>query len=145
MNKFWQIKTLEEMSEEEWESLCDGCGRCCLQKLEDEETAEVHYTQLVCYLYDMDECACSDYINRSKKVGNCVKLDASKVDEFHWLPASCAYRLIAEGKDLYDWHPLVSGNPQTVVAAGVSIKGKVLPEQVVNEDDWEEHVIHWVD
>lgn len=145
MSKFWQTKTLAQMTEKEWESLCDGCGRCCLQKLEDEQSEEVYYTQLVCHLYDMDQCACSDYVNRSKRVARCVKLDANNVEEFHWLPSSCAYRLISEGKDLHQWHPLISGNAQTVLDAGISIKGKVLPEQVSDEDDWEEHIIHWVE
>jgi len=145
MKKFWQTKSLAELNKGEWESLCDGCGRCCLQKLENEDTGEVHYTQLVCHLYDMDECACGDYSNRSSLVDNCVKLDASKVKEFYWLPATCAYRLLSEGKALFEWHPLISGDPCSVVNSGIGIKGKVLPEKVVDEDEWEDHIIHWVD
>jgi len=144
MKIFWKKKSLTELNNDEWESLCDGCGRCCLQKLENEDNGEVHYTQLVCHLYDMAECECSDYENRSKLVKNCVKLNASKVKEFHWLPTTCAYRLLSEGKALYDWHPLISGTSSSVVNAGIGIKGRVLPEQVVNEEEWEEHVVHWV-
>ena len=145
MDNFWETKALHQFSEEEWELLCDVCGRCCLQKIEDEDSGQVLYTQLVCHLYDMDECACSDYPNRHSRVSHCVKLDTSRIKEFHWLPSTCAYRLIYEGKKLFQWHPLISGSKLSLEKEGISIKGKVLPEQVVNEEDWEEHVIHWVE
>lgn len=142
---FWEAKSLAEMSEDEWESLCDGCGRCCLQKLQCADSGEVFYTQLVCSLYDMENNACSDYNNRHQRVPQCVKLTQDRVHEFGWLPNSCSYRLLAEGKKLPDWHPLVCNSRQQVISAGLSIRGKVLPEQVVDPDDWEEHIIHWVE
>ena len=133
---FWQVKALEEMSFEEWESLCDGCARCCLLKLEDEDTGEVHQTRLACRLLDLGTCRCSDYAHRHARVPDCVAIDAVKARTLAWLPETCAYRLVGEGRDLYWWHPLVSGDPDTVHAAGISVRGwarseaKVKPEQV---------------
>ncbi|GGE36976.1 UPF0260 protein [Agaricicola taiwanensis] len=128
---FWQEKALDEMSEAEWESLCDGCGRCCLVKLEDEDTGKVHYTSVGCTLLDEHACNCRDYANRSAKVADCVRLTPQTVRALGWLPVTCAYRRLAEGKDLDWWHPLVSGDPQTVHAAGISVRGRV----DANEDD----------
>ena len=145
MEPFWQQKTLAEMSPEEWESLCDGCALCCLQKLEDEDTGEVHYTQLVCHLLKQSTCTCTEYTNRSTLVPDCVKLELKDIPEFHWLPHSCAYRRLAEGRALASWHPLVSGRKESVFEAGVSIQGRVIPDDQVAEEDWQEHVIHWVD
>lgn len=122
---FWRRKALEAMTSEEWESLCDGCGRCCLVKLEDEDTGTVHFTSVACRLYDPQRCRCSDYRNRSDVVPDCVTLDAGNIRDLHWLPPTCAYRLVAEGKDLFWWHPLVSGDPESVHQAGVSVKGRV--------------------
>ncbi|TDR88948.1 YcgN family cysteine cluster protein [Enterovirga rhinocerotis] len=122
---FWIEKSLHAMSEEEWESLCDGCGRCCLVKLQDEDTGEVHYTDVACTLFDMDGCHCRDYPNRQRIVPDCVKLTPKKVAGISWLPRTCAYRLVAEGQDLAWWHPLVSGNPETVHLAGISVQGEV--------------------
>lgn len=140
---FWKTLSLKEMSSEQWESLCDNCGRCCLNKLEDEDTGEVVYTNVVCRMYDMKACQCSDYQHRIKNVDGCLKLspDFIPVD---WLPTTCAYRLMEEGKDLPEWHPLVSGKKATLAAAGMSLKGKVLPEDWVDEDELEEHIITWV-
>jgi uncharacterized cysteine cluster protein YcgN (CxxCxxCC family) len=122
---FWRVKPLEAMSREEWESLCDGCGRCCLVKLEEEETGLIHATDVACQLFDAGSCRCSDYANRSARVPDCVTLTPEAVRSLGWLPPTCAYRLIAEGEDLKWWHPLVSGDPDTVIAAGVSVKGRV--------------------
>ena len=120
---FWRTKALEEMSPAEWESLCDGCGRCCLVKLEDEDTAEIHLTRLACRLLDHSTCRCSDYSNRHASMADCVAIDPEKVRTLTWLPATCGYRLVADGRDLHWWHPLVSGDRETVHQAGVSVRG----------------------
>jgi uncharacterized cysteine cluster protein YcgN (CxxCxxCC family) len=122
---FWREKSLDEMSDQEWESLCDGCGRCCLVKLEDEDTNQVHYTSVGCTLLDGQTCRCRDYPNRSDKVPDCVRLTPNTVRTLSWLPVTCAYRRVAEGKDLDWWHPLVSGDPHTVHSAGVSVRDRV--------------------
>src|SRR4051794_34834087 len=137
---FWRRKTLLEMTAEEWESLCDGCGRCCLVKIEDEDTGRIHFTDLACTLFDGESCRCTDYANRSERVSDCVKLTPANVKELNWLPPTCAYRLIAAGRPLPWWHPLVSGDPQTVVEAGISVKGKVVSEAGYGENDWENHI-----
>ena len=108
---FWKTKTLEEMSNAEWESLCDGCARCCLEKLEDEDTGKIYFTHVSCKLLDSGLCACKDYQNRSDKVPDCVRLTPENVRTLNWLPPSCGYKLVAEGRDLYWWHPLISGDP----------------------------------
>lgn len=138
---FWRTKVLEEMSEAEWESLCDGCGRCCLVKLEDEETGQVELTRLACRLLDCGTCRCSDYANRFKKVHDCIKIDAEKVREIDWLPSTCAYRLVGEGKDLAWWHPLVSGDPETVHKAGISVRGWAVSETKVKLKDVLRYII----
>ncbi|TCT03540.1 YcgN family cysteine cluster protein [Aquabacter spiritensis] len=122
---FWRRKALAEMSAPEWESLCDGCGRCCLVKLEDEDTAAIAYTDVACRLFDAGTCRCTDYPDRQAKVPDCVRLTPEAVGTLSWLPPTCGYRLVADGKDLPWWHPLVSGDPQTVHAAGISVRGKV--------------------
>jgi hypothetical protein len=142
---FWQTKSLGEMNKDEWESLCDGCARCCLHKLEDEDTNEVHYTSIVCRYLDQDKCQCQDYTQRNINVPECVLLTPERVDEFGWLPDTCAYRLVAEGKDLYDWHPLVSGDKTSVHAAGISVAGKVIDERSVHPDSHQEYIIRWVE
>jgi len=126
---FWKTKTLEEMTPEEWESLCDGCGRCCLHKLRDSETEKLAYTSVACHLLDLKRCRCKDYANRSRRVPDCVTLTPATVREVDWLPPSCAYRRIAEGKGLAWWHPLVSGDPATVHSAGVSVRGRAVNER----------------
>lgn len=138
---FWQTKTLQEMSRREWESLCDGCGKCCLQKLEDEEDESVYYTSVVCQ-YMTDDCRCSEYQNRQKLVPNCIWLKPEDVDSFFWLPSTCAYRLIAEGKPLPDWHPLVSGDPQRIHAVNVSVTSlNLVRDNEVTEEEWQNYVI----
>ena len=142
---FWLRKTLQAMTPEEWDSVCDGCGKCCLHKLEDEDTDEVYYTRVACRLLDLDTARCKDYANRRRRVPDCLSLRPEDVAEFHWLPSSCSYRLLAEGKPLPEWHPLVSGDPYSTLSLGRSVAGQVLSEADVSEDDFEDHIIHWVD
>lgn len=141
---FWRRKRLEDMSPEEWESLCDGCARCCLHKLQDEDTRQVRFTRVVCRLLDQESCRCTDYPRRSQRVPDCVTLTPKNIHQFDWLPRTCAYRRLAEGRDLAWWHPLVSGNPDTVQRAGISVRGRVLSEEFVAPDGLEEHVIRWI-
>lgn len=129
---FWVSKSLEQMTSREWESLCDGCGRCCLVKLEDEDTGQILYTDVGCTLLDAQSCRCRDYVNRQTKVPDCVRLTPRGVRTLPWLPSTCAYRLVAEGRDLEWWHPLVSGNPDTVHLAGISVRDEVAG----SEDDF---------
>jgi uncharacterized protein len=141
---FWRRKAMKDMTREEWESLCDGCGRCCLNKLQEEETNKTFFTDVGCVLLDGDTCRCTDYPNRQQKVRDCVQLTSRNVRRLVWLPPTCAYKLVAEGRDLYWWHPLVSGDPETVHAAGVSVKGRVgANETDVPDDDLEKHIVSW--
>ncbi len=142
---FWRTKSLTEMTQQEWESLCDGCARCCLHKLEDEETGEVHYTSVVCRYLDEASCQCTCYPQRHDRVPDCVWLTPGTVREFHWLPSTCAYRLVAEGRDLEWWHPLVSGDRSTVHEAGISVTGKCVSEEYIHPDHVEENIIRWVE
>lgn len=142
--RFWEHKSLDELTQQEWESLCDGCGQCCLQKLQDENTNEVLYTHLSCHLLDNNTARCTDYENRERRVPSCIKLTRALIDQFQWLPYSCAYRRIAENRALEDWHPLISRDSDTVHQAGISVVGKVVHNNKVVEADWEEHVIQWV-
>ncbi|MBA4788906.1 MAG: YcgN family cysteine cluster protein [Pseudomonadota bacterium] len=122
---FWRRKALAELTPTEWESLCDRCGRCCLVKLEDEDSGEIAYTDVACRLFDTGACRCADYENRQAKVPDCVRLTPETVESIGWLPPTCGYRLVAEGQDLPWWHPLVSGDPETVHTAGISVRGRV--------------------
>lgn len=138
---FWQRKKLHEMSQTEWESLCDGCGKCCLQKLEDEEDGMVYYTSVICR-YMTDDCKCSEYQDRHELVPNCVWLKPSDVDNFFWLPSTCAYRILAEGRDLPAWHPLVCGDPDIIHAVNISVQHMdLVKDNEVPEEDWQDYVI----
>ncbi len=132
---YWETKALSEMSRVEWEALCDGCGRCCLVKLIDDETEELHYTMASCRLLDTKKCTCTDYENRTKLVDDCLSLTPEKINEINWLPPTCAYRRLAEGRPLSWWHPLISGSAETVHEAGISVKGKCISEVHMHEDD----------
>ena len=138
---FWQLKSLSEMNKAEWESLCDGCARGCLNKLENDSTGEVQYTDVACRLLDLDICRCVSYDDRKRYVPDCQILTPRNVKRLSWLPATCAYRLIDEGKDLHWWHPLVSGDPETVHEAGISVRGRVVSER--DTDDLEGRVVGW--
>jgi uncharacterized cysteine cluster protein YcgN (CxxCxxCC family) len=141
---FWRTKTLAAMTAEEWESLCDGCGRCCLMKLEDEDTGRHYATDVACTLFDAGTCRCSDYENRTERVSDCVRLTPDAAATIPWLPATCAYRLVADGNDLPWWHPLVSGRAETVEEAGVSVKGRVFAtEHEVPLEDLPQRIRRW--
>jgi uncharacterized cysteine cluster protein YcgN (CxxCxxCC family) len=141
---FWRRKTLGEMTDSEWESLCDGCGRCCLNKLEEEGIDRTYYTDVGCRLLNDRTCRCRDYAHRLDKVEDCVQLTPKNLKSLTWLPPSCAYVLVAAGKDLYWWHPLVSGDPETVHAAGVSVRGRVrASETQVADDMLEDYIVDW--
>ncbi len=138
---FWRRKALDQLSQDEWESLCDGCGLCCLLKLEDEDTTELYHTRLTCRLLDIGSCRCSDYQNRHTSVSDCALVTPDTVDELDWLPATCAYRLLAEGADLHWWHPLVSGDRNSVHEAGISVRDWARPETGVPQDQIDRYVI----
>lgn len=140
---FWRAKRLDQMSKAEWELLCDGCGRCCLLKLADEGSDRVDYTDVACRLLDLGTCRCSDYPNRRRKVRDCVQLTPAKLEQLTWMPSTCAYRLLHEGRELYWWHPLVSGDPATVVEAGISVAGRVVSERQVRDEELEDHIVEW--
>ncbi|CAN5186026.1 YcgN family cysteine cluster protein [soil metagenome] len=130
---FWEVKRLREMTPQEWESLCDGCGRCCLVRFEDEDTGQVIPTRVSCRLLDGDTARCSDYPNRKRFVPECIQLTPRKVSALKWMPKSCAYRRIFEGRGLADWHPLISGDPDSVKRAGVSVAGQVVNEKAFTD------------
>ncbi|WP_280938385.1 YcgN family cysteine cluster protein [Xaviernesmea rhizosphaerae] len=140
---FWKTKTLEEMNQGEWESLCDGCGLCCLNKLEDWETGEIAWTEIHCTLLDGESCRCRDYPNRQETVPDCIQLTPEAVRTLAWLPPSCGYRKVRDGEDLSWWHPLVSGDPDTVHQAGISARGRTVSEDEVDLDDFEDYVVDW--
>ncbi len=139
---FWRRKKLAEMTRAEWESLCDGCAKCCLVKLEYEDTGKVEHTDISCRLLNTESCRCSDYANRHERVPDCLSLNPKRVRRLRWLPTTCAYRLVNEGRDLYWWHPLVSGDPETVHTAGISVRGRVVSEDKAGAP--EHHVVDWV-
>ena len=132
---------LEEMTPEEWESLCDGCAKCCLHKIEDVDTGMVYTTDVACRLLDISACRCKNYEHRGELVRDCLQLTPEIVEKITWLPESCAYRRLAEGRGLAWWHPLVSGDPDTVLRAGISVCGKVVPEEIVNMADIEDRIV----
>ncbi len=140
---FWETKTLAQMNAQEWESLCDGCGKCCLSKLIVDETDEIVYTSVACRLFDADRCACRDYQNRSEKVPDCIRLTTENIPTIAWLPQTCAYRLVHEGKPLYDWHPLVSGDPMSVHKAKISVRDRVtaFEDEMEEDEDYLDHLI----
>lgn len=138
---FWHDKTLAEMSKAEWESLCDGCGRCCLHKLRDEDTDELGFTNVACALLDLKTARCSDYAQRRTKIPDCVQLTPKKLKKMDWLPPSCAYRRLQEGKDLPSWHPLITGRAESVVEAGASVAGRAISER--DAGPLEHHIVEW--
>jgi uncharacterized protein len=140
---FWKNKTLAQMDAGEWESLCDGCGKCCLSKIEDEDTSEIFYTSVACRLFDEGSCRCTDYANRSVQVPDCVTLTAENVPGISWLPKTCAYRLVQEGRDLFPWHHLVCGDREEVHRAGVSIRGKITAVEtaLAKAEDYFDHIL----
>lgn len=140
---FWEQKSLSEMSRAEWEALCDGCARCCLVKLEDETSGEIFTSDVHCRLLEPESCLCSDYAHRFERVPECIKLEPSNVGTIEWMPPSCAYRRIAEGRGLAWWHPLISGDPATVHQAGISVRGRTVGETEVPEGEWEKHIVAW--
>lgn len=142
---FWKRKSLGQMSQQEWESLCDGCARCCLNKLEDWDSGEIVWTNVGCELLDGNTCRCKDYENRAATIPDCIQLTVAEVNELTWLPPTCAYRLVRDGEDLYWWHPLVSGNPETVHEAGISVQGRTVSETEVPVEEFEQHVVSWPD
>ena len=140
---FWETKSLAEMSTAEWESLCDGCGRCCLHKFEDEDGVE--YTNVACHLLDPYTCRCSNYAERQRWVPDCRILSPQTVGQIRWLPRTCAYRRLHEGRGLAWWHPLVSGSPDTVHQAGISVRGSVVSEKLVPLDRLDDYIIDWIE
>jgi uncharacterized cysteine cluster protein YcgN (CxxCxxCC family) len=132
---FWETKTLEEMTGREWESLCDGCGLCCLIRLEDEDTGEITPTRVACTLFDDQTCRCSNYGQRHRYVSDCIKLTPDNIEHLPWMPPSCAYRRLHEGKPLPRWHPLITGDPQSVHLAGVSVRGQTTSEDILDRPE----------
>ena len=144
MTRFWENKTLTEMTPREWESLCDGCGQCCLHKLVNEQTADVFYTHVACRLLDTDTARCQRYDTRSEEVSDCLDVRNMSASELAWMPRSCAYRRLSEGKALPQWHPLLSGDPQSVLSAGVSVANRTISEDDADLDNLEADIIEWV-
>jgi len=141
-DQFWLRKPLNKLTQQEWEALCDGCGKCCLNKLEDEDGGEVALTRVACRLLDDHSCACAHYPNRHQFIPDCIVLRPDNLETHaYWLPATCAYRLVWEGRQLYHWHPLISGDPESVHKAGISVRGLTVSEFDTPEDDWEEFII----
>ena len=139
--QFWREKKLDQMNAEEWESLCDGCAKCCLEKLEDINTRKISYTNIGCELLDVNECRCKSYTERDRYVPDCVRLSSKNIASLKWMPSTCAYRLLSEGRDLPDWHPLVSGNSNSVHEAGMSIRGRAIASDEAG--DYEDYIVQW--
>jgi len=140
---FWERKGLAELDSAEWESLCDGCGLCCLHKLEDIDTGKVHYTDVACKLLDITQCRCTQYARRHELTPDCVQLSPLRLETLKWMPRSCAYRLMYEGKPLPDWHPLVSGQADGAHAAGVSVRGRAVAEHRIDLSELEDRIVSW--
>ena len=144
MDEWWNRLSLAQLDAAQWESLCDGCGKCCLHKLQDAHTGELYFTAVHCRYLDSDSCRCRNYGQRLELVEDCVSLGPGTLAGLDWLPPSCAYRLRGEGKPLPDWHPLVSGDPGSVHRAGKSVRGRVISEEFVHPDGYDDHIIRWV-
>ncbi len=141
--RFWELP-LDQLNREQWEALCDGCGRCCLKKLQDSATDQVHYTRVVCRYLEQSKCRCQAYGRRQKLVPDCLVLNMENLPQLHWIPDTCAYRLRLEGKPLPAWHPLLTGNRDAMHEQQISVTGKVVSEEYVHEDGLQEHIIRWV-
>lgn len=142
---FWMLKTLDEMSSSEWESLCDGCARCCLYKLQDEDTGEIFFTRVVCKYLDLETCRCTDYEHRNEIMPTCIELNPRLARELTWIPSTCAYARLARGEKLSWWHPLVSQNRSSVHIAGISVKDRCISEDLVDlETELEDYVVDWI-
>jgi len=145
VSDWWNEKPLADLNQAEWDALCDGCGKCCLHKLEDEFSGKRFYTRIRCRLLDEQSCRCSQYEKRTELVPDCINLGADITQALDWLPVTCAYRLRADNKPLAEWHPLVSGDPDSVHRAGMSIRGQSISEEFVHPDGYDEHVVKWVE
>ena len=141
---FWKQKTFEEMTPEEWESLCDGCARCCLYKLEDDDSGDIYFTNVVCKFLDTYSCRCREYEQRNTVMPTCILLTPQNVREITWLPSTCAYRLLVEGKDLEWWHPLISQSSSSVHLAGISVRDKAIPEDMIDMENLEDYQVDWL-
>ncbi|WP_136439997.1 YcgN family cysteine cluster protein [Pacificoceanicola onchidii] len=140
--RFWERKALTDLNEKEWEALCDGCGKCCMNKLEDEDTGEVAMTRVACRLFDDSTCRCAQYSIRHQFVPECIVMKPSNIDQHaYWMPQTCAYKRLYEGKALPSWHPLLTGTAESVHAAGVSMRHDTVPEFEISDEDWEDHII----
>ncbi|WP_018277892.1 YcgN family cysteine cluster protein [Teredinibacter turnerae] len=144
MTDFWEMP-LTELSPQQWEQLCDGCGKCCLHKLQDEETDELYFTDVACRYLNADACRCRDYQNRLQNQPDCLAITADNLELLSWLPSTCAYRLRSEGRPLPAWHPLISGTAERMHELGQSVRGRVVSESEVQPDDLEDHVVYWVE
>jgi uncharacterized cysteine cluster protein YcgN (CxxCxxCC family) len=141
---FWEVTPLAAMRLDQWEALCDGCGLCCLHKVEFEETGEVHYTDVACAHLDLHQCRCTGYRRRTELAADCVVLMPDTVTAIPWLPVTCAYRRLAEGRGLPPWHPLITGDPESVHTAGISVRGRVVAEDGVVEEELVDHIVDWL-
>lgn len=140
---FWENKKLNQMNEEEWESLCDRCGKCCLIKLIDEDTNFLHYTNVSCHQFDEEKCQCKDYKNRKKIVKDCIKLSSNNLEQINWLPNTCSYKLISEGKKLPYWHPLIQGTREVMEKGNHSVRGKVISENIIDQKNIKNYLFDW--
>lgn len=141
---FWETKSLADLNRREWESLCDGCGRCCLRKLEDPDSGQIAYTDVACRLLDTGSCRCRNYDRRTELVADCVRLRPGDREQLEWMPSTCAYRLLDAGKPLPDWHPLISGSDRSVHEAGISVRERCVSEEFVHEDEIEFRIVDWI-